>query len=621
MRAVRHGVTAWLLFLLTGLGPPGPAPARDFDNVSVQGRLRRDVTFLASDACEGRGVATPGLNLAADYIAAEFRKAGLKPAGAAGSYFQPFTMPGGVLEAPPRLVLTGPLGQRVELRAGRDYEPMGLSHSGRLRDAPLVFVGYGLSGSRDPGYDDYADVDVEGKAVLVLRETPRAGSPTNPFRQGRLESWRLMSDQVRNAARHRAAAVLFVNDRRDAADGDDLLNFSYLATVTPQNPDGSVVKLPAFQLRRRVAEALLESGLGTPLRQREEDIDRDLKPRSAELAGWSVGLDLRVGRRLHVKNVAGYLDGAGPLAGETVVVGAHYDHLGYGGRGSLSDLRKPAIHHGADDNGSGATSLMELARRFARVPNRQGRRLVFVAFSGEEMGLDGSAHYCQEPPFPVAGTAAMVNLDMVGRLTRDPDTGRDRLIVEGSGTARTFDELLDRVNVRHGFQLKRVASGYGPSDQASFCEVGVPVLFFWTGDHADYHKPSDTADRINVAGMERVVDLAADAIGDLAAEPRRPEYVKLARPAPGGPGDMPRLGIRPSYTDDKEGVLVGGVGPGGPAAQGGIKAGDRIVELADRPVKSLQAYMSVLRAQARGQELEVVVLRDGKRLTLKVKPE
>jgi Zn-dependent M28 family amino/carboxypeptidase len=620
MRAVRYGLVRWYVFLLGGLLVIGAAPAREFDaSPAVQERLRRDVTFLASDACEGRGVATQGINRAADYVAAEFQKAGLKPGGPNGSYFQPFTIPGGVLEAPPRLVLTGPLGQRVELKAGQDYEPMGIAHSGKIEDAALVFAGYGATGPKESGYDDYADLDVTGKVVLVLRETPRGGIRPAPFdRRSQANS---IVEKVRNAQRHGAAAVLFVNDRADAADGDDLLNFSYSAAVRLPKGDKGEVGLPAFHLRRKAADTLLQSGLGTSLRHQEEDIDRDQKPHSAEVAGWTAAFDLRVSRTLPCKNIVGYLDGAGPLANQTVVVGAHYDHLGYGGPGSLANLKKPAIHHGADDNGSGSTALMELARHFARQPNRQGRRLVFIAFSGEELGLHGSVHYCKEPVFPLADTAAMVNLDMVGRLVADTTTGKDRLTIEGAGTAKTFNDLLDRINAHYGFALKRVASGYGPSDQFSFCEVGVPVLFFFTNDHPDYHKPSDTADKINVPGMERVLDMAADVMDDLATVRERPQYVKLARPASSAPGDMPRLGIRPDYTDDKAGVLVGGVTEGGPAARGGIKAGDRVVELGGSPVKGLEGYMSILASHKRGQEIEVVVERNGKRVTLKVVPE
>jgi hypothetical protein len=613
MTSVRHGLVRWLFFLLGALPPLGAARAGALDD-SVQARLRRDVTFLASDQCEGRGVATPGINIAATYIAAEFKKAGLRPGGANGSYYQPFTMPGGVLEAPPQLTLAGPLGQRVELKEGQDYEPMGLSHPGQVRDAPLVFAGYGATvATKELSYDDYAGLDVTGKVVLVLRETPRAGNASAPFGGGRRPG--SLVEKLQNAEKHGAVAVLFVNDSGDAADGDDLTNFSYSATVT------TTARLPAFHVRRQVADTVLQSSLGASLAEREQNIDRDLKPHSALLRGWAVSLDLQVGRTIRVKNVVGYLDGAGPLAQQTVVVGAHYDHLGYGGPGSLSGLKKPALHHGADDNGSGDTCLMELARHFARLPNRQGRRLVFVAFSGEEMGLYGSVHYCKEPLFPLEDTAAMVNLDMVGRLRPDKETKKDRLIIEGTGTARTFNDLLDRVNARYDFQMKRVPSGFGPSDHASFYAKQVPVLFFFTDDHDDYHRPSDTADKINVAGMERVLDMAEDVIAELAAAPERPRYVKLATTSNPAPGDFPKVGIRPSYGDDREGVLLDGVSDGGPAAKAGLKAGDRIVDVAGRPVKNLEAYMTLIRAHKKGEPLEFGILRDGKRITINVTPE
>jgi Zn-dependent M28 family amino/carboxypeptidase len=613
MRPVRHGLVRWLFVLLTALLALGGARAGALDD-SVQVRLRRDVTFLASDPCEGRGVATPGINLAAAYIAAEFKKAGLKPGGAGGSYYQPFTMPGGVLEAPPDLALAGPLGQRVELKAGQDYEPMGLSYSGEVKNAPLAFVGYGATvASKEISYDDYAGLDATGKVVVILRETPRTGNAAAPFPGGRRPS--SLVEKLQNAERHHAAAVLFVSDAADAADGDDLMTFSYSATVT-----GSA-KLPAFHVRRATVDALLQGSLGTTLAEREQDIDRDLRPHSADLPGWAASLSLQVGRSIRTKNVVGHLDGAGPLAQETVVVGAHYDHLGYGGPGSLAGVKKPAIHHGADDNGSGATALMELARQFARLPNRQGRRLVFVAFSGEEMGLYGSVHYCKEPLFPLDDTVAMVNLDMVGRLRPDKESKKDRLIIEGTGTAKGFNDLLDRVNAKYDFQLKRVPSGFGPSDHSSFYAKQIPVLFFFTDDHPDYHRPSDTAEKINVAGMERVLDMAADVITDLAAAQERPRYVKLATSSNAAPGDFPKVGIRPSYGDDKEGVLLDGVSDGGPAARAGLKAGDRIVDLGGRTIKNLEAYMTLIRAHKKGEPIEFGVLRDGKKITIKVTPE
>jgi Peptidase family M28/PDZ domain len=275
-----------------------------------------------------------------------------------------------------------------------------------------------------------------------------------------------------------------------------------------------------------------------------------------------------------------------------------------------------AIHHGADDNGSGTTSILELARRFAAIPRREGRRLVFMTFSAEESGLYGSEAYCKDPIFPLENTAAMINLDMVGRLVKDKDTGKDRLTVYGTGTAKTFDALIESLNKHYEFQLKKVPTGIGPSDQMTFYEKKIPVFFFFTNDHPDYHRPSDTSDKINVPGMRRIVDLTEDLTGQLAVA-SRPEYVEVAGPKMTGGG--PRLGIKPDYGDDKEGVLLNGVADGDPAARAGLKAGDRIVEIAGLPVKSLEGYMALMAGQKPGSTIDVGVLRGSEKKLLKGK--
>jgi Zn-dependent M28 family amino/carboxypeptidase len=636
---------------LVGLAvlPSMSLPAAD---TPAEACMRRDITFLASDQCEGRGVTTRGINLAADHIAREFAKAGLKPAGPDGSYFQPFKIRGATLDGPARFRLRGPQGQAIELRAGVQVEPLGLAHSGTAT-APVVFAGYGISDRQGTHYDDYAGLDAAGKIVIVLRDTPRAGARYATFGGIRRQLYGTMTYKLQTAKDHGAAAVLFVNDRDTAKSRDLLLHFGDISTS-----DGRV-KMPAFHLRRAVVDDMLQASLGRGLCDIEAQIDRDLKPQSAPLAGWTADVDLHVRRTgIDAKNVVGVLEGSGPLAAETVVVGAHYDHLGYGFMGSLSGLKSPAIHHGADDNGSGTTGLMELARRFGRLPNRQGRRILFIAFSGEEIGLLGSAYYCKKPLYPLAETAVMVNMDMIGRLV--PDRGAwkavlsvllpatfpeppltnlaavslgtrrhlllpgDKLIVYGTGTAKGFAGLVENLNASHHFQLHEIGSGRGSSDQDSFVDRKLPVLFFFTGEHKDYHRPSDTSDRINVPGMARVANLVQEVVQRLTELPERPLYVKVPEPRPSRPyGNMPRLGIRPSYGDveEDEGVLVGGVGEGGPADQAGVREDDRIVELAGQRILNIDAYMAVLLKHKRGEVLEVGILRNGKRMTLKVKPE
>ena len=326
---------------------------------------------------------------------------------------------------------------------------------------------------------------------------------------------------------------------------------------------------------------------------------------------------------LPLKNVVGVLEGSGDLASETVVIGAHYDHLGYGGGGSLAGTKKMAIHHGADDNGSGTTSILELARRFADRKNRSGRRLVFMTFSGEELGLLGSAHYCKNPLFPLAGTVAMVNLDMVGRLTSNPETKKEKLLIEGSGTAKTFDALLNRLNEKYDFQMSKKASGFGPSDHASFYSKEIPVIFYWTGLHSDYHRPSDTSDKINIRGMAKIVDLAEETIDYLAQVAERPQYVKVGNPMGMGigTGAGPTLGVQPDYSDEMEGLLITAVTDGRPAAKAGLKGNDRIVELDGKPVKNITGYMALMRSYKEGDTIEVGIIRDGRKTALKVKLE
>jgi len=584
----------------------------------VEQRMHQDVTHLASPELEGRGVATQGINKAADFIAGEFKKAGLQPASPDGSYFLPFTMPGATLNGPASLVLHSPGGREIVLRPGVDFQPMGMSHPGKLT-APLVFVGYGIT-SKDPAVDEYAGLDVAGKVVVVLRDTFRVGRADRPGANW-TRRYGSLTEKMKNAEEHKAAAIVFVNDRDTASDGDELLNFGFSASSP------SPYKLPAFHMKRWPLEFMLPGDLPgqsgpVGLEGVERAIDRDLMPRSTALTGWTASLDVPVARgTIPLKNVAGVLPGSGPLAEETVVIGAHYDHVGYGGPQSLARSKKMAIHHGADDNASGTTMLLELARVFGQVPQREGRRLLFLAFSGEESGLLGSAAYVKQPVIPLDKTTAMVNMDMVGRLTKDKDTGKDRLTVYGTGSAKGFDALIEALNKKYDFQLKKVATGMGPSDQMSFYLKKIPVFFFFTNDHADYHRPSDTADKINVAGMKRVGEMVAEVVAQLSTTQERPAYVSVTSPGgkPGASG--PRLGISPDYGDDKEGVLLGGVSEGAPAAKAGLKGGDRIVEIGGKPVKSLENYMVLMSGFKLGETLEVGVIRAGKKENFKVKLE
>lgn len=602
-------------------------------NAASEARLHRDINYLASDTCEGRGPLTRGIDLAADYIVDEFKKSGLKPGNRDGTYFQTFTIPGAHLEGPARLVIKGPMGQEVVLRQGQDYQPLGMSGSGKV-SAAIAFAGYGITGTKETNYDDYQGLDATGKVLIILRDAPRATAkdPKQVFEAQRRRQLASFTEKLANAEKHKAAAVLFVSDAETAKGGDELLDFNYLALARTSNT------LPAFHVKRAVVEKML-SASGRDLAKSEAEIDRELKQQSLVLAGWTVNAEIKVKRdRVALRNIIGVLDGAGPLAKETIVIGAHYDHLGYGGASSLANLKKMAIHHGADDNGSGTTSLLELTRRFGTMQGRQGRRLVFIAFSGEELGLFGSAHYCKaplyplhnsafgaavggasaHPAFPIAGTAAMVNLDMVGRLRTDEKTKKDKLLIEGSGSSKDFNALLDTLNKKYDFQMVKKPGGTGPSDHASFYSRRIPVLFFWTDYHPDYHKPSDTADKINVEGMRKVVDLTEDIVTHLMTVAERPDFIQVKGASAGSPSMGPRLGVRPAMADGKDGVLIEEVVAGDPADKAGIKKGDRIVQLAGKPIKVFDNLVAEMANQKSGTTIDVGLVRDNKPMTVKV---
>ncbi len=573
-------------------------------------RMRKDIFLLASDEFEGRGVETEGINKAADYIAARFKELGLKPAMPEGSYFQPFTIPGPAkLGAPNRLVLKGPVGQEIAPTFNKQFAVSGLSANGKA-SAGIVFAGYGISVAK--GYDDYKDVDVKDKIVIVLRQTPRATSKDAPIPGAK--SVAALTAKIAAAEAHKAAALIFVNDKDKAGDDDPLMSFDYSR--------GGSAPFPVFHLRRAIVDQLLASS-NTSLAELEADIDRDLKPRSFELKGWNGELEAAVSRiDLKVKNVIGFLEGNGPLASETLVIGAHYDHLGRGEPGSLADGNK-AIHYGADDNGSGTTAVLELARRFAGDKDRQGRRLVFMLFSGEERGLFGSIYYCRNPIFPLNDTVAMINLDMVGRLRDDPKLMKGNLEIGGIGSAKTFETLVDEINKKYDFNIKKTRSGTGPSDHTSFYVKGVPVFFFFTGMHPEYHRPTDKPETINFVGMKKVVEMVEELASRLAADKQRPEYVAAKDGASTGtPGGIPSIRFMPGdYDDDqRNGVPVAGVTPGGPAEKGGLKEGDWIVEIAGQPVRNISGYMKVMGGQKGGEPIEFMVKRGDKKVPLKITP-
>jgi len=558
---------------------PGLVRADD-ESAAVERRLADSARYLASDELEGRGIGTKGLDLAADYIRDQFVQLGLNTELFDATPFQRFRV---AAAAKPgqgnRLALVGPPAKegdqprRIELKLGEEFTPMAMSGSG-IVDLPLVFVGYGITGKKEQ-YDDYAGIDAAGKALLILRHEPQQSDPNSVFNGKKHSEHAPFRRKLANALEHDAAAVIFLTDEFDVrrtlaqrhkqwqAALDKLADeHAKLKTAESPTPDqieaqrkrieellqeintcgeklqaaydpmlpfaaggraAEQPKIPVVYCRRGPLDRVVEAALGTSLTALEQQIDEGPTPHSRSLDGWRVVGEVAVERTdCEVKNVVAALEAEGPLADQTLVIGAHYDHLGWGGPGSLAPGREE-IHNGADDNASGVAVLIEVARTLATREEKLRRRVAFVAFTAEEIGLVGSAHYVRNPPFPLENTVAMLNLDMVGRLRND------NLIVGGSDTAATFSQLLDEVNQSHGFQLTKRPSGFGPSDHTSFYARNIPVMHFYTGTHAQYHRPSDDFETLNVGGMRRVASLVSEIAVAIANADERPEYVSVPR--------------------------------------------------------------------------------------------
>jgi hypothetical protein len=603
----------------------GSARAQEPINPS-QARMKADVTFLAADAQEGRAPGTKGIEASADYIAASFRESGLKPAPGADGYFQPFAIKGPPkLEGTPTLAFKGPNAKEIVLETSA-FQPLALGKGAVLEGLPIVFVGYGITAedkAKKLDYDDYAGIDVKGKAVLLIRREPQLDDENSLFGGKQTTIYATFVHKATNAFQHGAAAVLLVNDIAGLKGNDDQLMGFTSAGDEENSP------IPFVMLTRETADQLLTSAGEPKLETIEKQIDSDLKPRSKLLEGWTLSSSIQIVRKLiTTKNVIGVLEGSGPFANETIVVGAHYDHLGSGGPenpGSTALFGRTNIHNGADDNASGTALVMELARRIGNRAEKLPRRVVFMAFSGEEKGLLGSRHYVEHPLIPLDQTVMMFNFDMVGRLD-----DKSAMTVMGLGSTAGLEELVDKLGAELGFKIKKVkgvSDGFGGSDHESFYMKNVPILFPFTGLHADYHKPSDDTERINFAGMVKIADLGEKLILDFANRTSRPTFVKSAEPGPnphGGGADPGRIGMGaylgtvPDYAAEDKGVKLSAVREGSPAEKGGIKGGDVIIGFAGKPIATIYDYTDSLGRSKPGDKVDIVVNRDGKEVTLKI---
>ncbi len=483
------------------------ASAAGWAEISAK-RYLEDVKYLASDELKGRGTATPGLEKAARYLEREFRKIGLAPIGDQ-RYRQSFRVTTKARLGGKSQAILVDKGRRQPLRPGQDFRPLSLSSAG-MASAEMVFAGYGIT-AREYGYDDYAGVDVRGKFVILLRHEPRENDSSSIFLGRNLTEHAQTASKAANARAHGAAGVILVSDAGNHGGADELEPF--VRTVGPANAG-----IPFVQVKVAVADQWL-APFGTSVRQLEEAIDNDLKPRSFALS-QGLRLDLRIDIRRRentVANVAGYRQGE---SGEYVIIGAHYDHVGMGEQFSLEPSKTGKLHPGADDNASGTAGVVELARHLAALP-KQKRGILFLCFAGEELGLLGSSYYVNHPVLPLEKAVGMINLDMIGRV-RD-----GKVIVGGAAEGTCLRALLEEMAKRHDLQVDFTGEAtYGSSDHTSFTARQVPALFFFSGLHGDYHKPSDTWDKIEPAGAARLLEMVADVAARLAEAGSPPRFMR-----------------------------------------------------------------------------------------------
>lgn len=569
------------------------------DREALAERFARDVAVLASDAMEGRGLGTAGLARAADWIEGRLKSLKLRPAFA-GSYRQPVTVKTGVTRRP---------GNTLEGIAEADWVPLGVSTSGAFA-GELAFVGYGIE-APPLGYRELEGIDLRGKVVLVLRYEPQEKDEGSPFAGRRPSRWSSVRYKVHQARERGAAAVVFVTG--PLQDEDDRL--PALRNDGPESPAG----IPVLQVRRKVAEAWLAKA-GIDLRRFQEDVDRDLRSRSVAATGVRVSGRVALEPTFaEARNVAGVIPGRGALKDEVVVVGAHYDHLGWGGPGSLRPNQR-AIHNGADDNASGTVAALLAAERLRDVlsPLPSHRTVVVALFTAEEVGLAGSSRFVEASPFPLKSVVAMINLDMVGRLRED------RLMAFGVDSAPEWRGVVEAVASAQGLKITGSGDGYGPSDQTSFYAAGIPVLHFFTGTHEVYHSPDDDAATLDAAGAARVVGVTADVAARLARGEVTPMYARASAAPPARDGDSrgygAYLGTVPDYRSMGEatgGVLLSDTRPGSPADRAGLRKGDRIVQMAGTRIDNLHDMTFALQDHRPGETIDVVVEREGQRVTLR----
>jgi len=633
------------LVLLSFLFSASAQKAQTQKSDGSEKNLRTHVEYLASQKLEGRRTGETGATFAAGYIANMFANYKLKTGFNSiangktnANFMQTFPFVTGVEMAETgntfNLDLTKADGQKLTFTDKPAFKPVAFSPNAAIGNTEVVFVGYGIA-SDELKYDDYKNLNINGRIVVAFDGNPENDSPHSRFARFNQHAKALI-------AKEKGAIGLLLISREAKLEDDRLAQLNYDQTL-------GEAALPTIVVSRKTGADILGTDEAR-LKSEEENLivltksaiggTSSNKPlNSRAVANFKINL---IKKQADAYNIVGILEGTdATLKNEAIIIGAHYDHLGRGGSGSLAANSKD-IHYGADDNASGVSAMLELARQFSK-EKKNKRTIIFIAFGGEEEGLLGSKFYVNNPAFPINKTVAMINLDMVGRLKDE------KLTIGGIGTASEWKSLMENKNLQQinalslvkltnvpeskesitntkfnpPFQLSLNEDGFGPSDHSSFYGKQIPVLFFFTGTHTDYHKPTDTAEKINYQGLSKITNYVSEIVKAVDDNPLRPTYAvaKSSGTTGGRMGFNVSLGTIPNYADNNnDGLLLDGVRDDSPAAKAGLKAGDKVVKLAGRDVRNATDYTFVLGEMKAGVEYEVEIVRGAEKLTLKIVP-
>lgn len=554
----------WFLILPSLLSVVAPSFAQ-YLTPKTEASIRKNLYYLASDKLEGRAPGTKGEDLATKFIAQKFKKAGLKPAGDGSSFFHAFEY-----AATPTVVKEETKFQLIQktYQLDADFWPLSMSANGEA-SGKIEYLRFGIS-APELEYDDYKGYskdELNDKIFVLENSTPDGVHPHSKYLK-----YADLNLRVQKAEELGAAAVIFVQNYQADEPSTHLSKSSYHANI------------PVIFVKGLANKILLDGG-----------------PQPATI---KVQIDRP---KVRTQNVVGMIDNG---AATNIILGAHYDHLGWGGEGSLYRGEEKLVHNGADDNASGTSALIALAEYLAKSEFRNNN-YIFIAFSAEEKGLFGSSAYAKSSIFDASKANYMINMDMVGRLEND------ELAISGVGTSSMWGNNLNAVKAGN-LNIKTSESGVGPSDHTSFYLKDIPVLHFFTGTHNDYHKPSDDADKINFDGISKVSNFIVELIGKLNNQGKL-DFIKTKEVEQSkAPKYSVTLGVIPDYMYDGQGMKIDGVTDGKPAAMAKMQAGDVLIQLGDMPIENMRAYMSALSKFKKGETTKATILRNNEKLELTI---